>query len=399
MDSELIVLGAAFLLAGLLARFGRRIGLPTIPLFMVAGMVAGPNTPGIVLFDRPGEIEILASFGLIFLLFYLGIEFSVDDLTGGGRRLVLSAVAYLSINVIGSLIMGFAFGWGGREALVIAGIAGVSSSAIVTKLLIELRRLGNPESRLILSLAVMEDLFLAVYLAALSPVLGKADGFVDGLLLFVRAFAFLVVLGLIARFGARFVGRVIQSKDDELLVVLFVGFAFLVAGLAAQVGASTAIGAFLAGLILAETSSARRVERLVLPLRDAFGALFFFTFGLAIDPSEVISVIGYVLAAVVVTLVLVTTSGVVSARLNGFDRVTAGNIAFVVIARGEFALILVSLAAASGLDARLGAFAAGYVFILAVGGPLLAANSGRLSKIFPKALFPQQHSTEIAPAD
>lgn len=113
MDSELIVLGLAFLLAGVLARGGRKIGLPTIPLFMVAGMVASSNTPGFVLFKRPGDLELLGAFGLIFLLFYLGIEFSVDDLTGGGRRLVLSAVTYLAINVTGSLAMGFVFGWGG----------------------------------------------------------------------------------------------------------------------------------------------------------------------------------------------------------------------------------------------------------------------------------------------
>lgn len=397
MDSELIVLGFAFLLAGLLARVGRRIGLPTIPLFMLAGMVAGPNTPGLVLFRRPGDLELLGAFGLIFLLFYLGIEFSIDDLTGGGRRLVMAAVTYLSINVIGSLVMGFVFGWGTREAFVIAGITGVSSSAIVTKLLIELRRLANPETRLILSLSVIEDLFLALYLAALAPVLGEADSITDAVVMFGRAFAFLVALALVARFGGRYVGRIIHAKDDELLVVLFVGLALFVAGVAARLGASTAIGAFLAGLILSETPGARRIERLVLPLRDAFAAVFFFAFGLTVDPAAMLDVIGYVIAAVVVTLALVIVSGSMAARLSGLDRSAAANVAFSVISRGEFALILVSLAAAARLDGRLGPFAAGYVFILAVTGPILAANSKRLMPLIPRALVPSPSSDSEAP--
>ncbi len=91
MGGELIVLGIAFLLSGLLARTGGRLGLPTIPLFVLAGIAMGPNTPGPVLFERPEDIELLAAFGLIFLLFYLGVEFSVDDLTSGGRRLLATA--------------------------------------------------------------------------------------------------------------------------------------------------------------------------------------------------------------------------------------------------------------------------------------------------------------------
>lgn len=270
----------------------------------------------------------------------------------------------------------------------IAGITGVSSSAIVTKLLIEMRRLANPETRLILSLAVIEDLFLALYLAVLAPVLGGADGIGDAVVMFAKAFLFIVALGLVARFGAKYVGKVIHAKDDELLVVLFVGLVLLVAGLAARLGASTAIGAFLAGLILAETPGARRIERLVLPLRDAFGAVFFFAFGLTIDPGLIIDVIGYVAIAIVVTVVLVTISSSMVARMNGLDRQAAANIAFTVVARGEFALILVSLATAASLDGRLGPFAAGYVFVLAIAGPMMAAKSATLARLIPRRLVP-----------
>src|SRR3954452_844210 len=187
MGRELVVLGAAFLLAGLLARGARQIGLPTIPVFMAAGMLAGPHTPGPVLFEHPEDLELLAAFGLIFLLFYLGLEFSLDDIASGGRRLVATAAVYLGLNIGAGLALGFAIGWGAEEALVIAGITGISSSAIVTKLLIELHRLDNPESKLILGIIVIEDLFLALYLAALAPVLGGADTAGEAAVLFLRA--------------------------------------------------------------------------------------------------------------------------------------------------------------------------------------------------------------------
>lgn len=390
MGRELVVLGAAFLLAGLLARGGRRFGLPTIPLFMLAGIAVGPNTPGPVLFERPEDLELLAAFGLIFLLFYLGVEFSVDDLTSGGRGLVVSAGLYLVLNIGAGLALGFALGWGTKEAFVIAGATGISSSAIVTKLVVELRRLANPETRLILGIIVLEDLFLALYLAALAPVLGKADSTGEAALLFGRAALFLVALGLLARFGGRLVARIVGARDDELLVVLFVGFALLVAGIAYQLGVSDAIGAFMAGLVLSGTVVARRVERLVLPLRDAFAALFFFAFGLSIDPGDIGGVAGAAGIAVVVSLVLAIVAGSIAARLNGFDRQAAANVAFSVVARGEFALILVALAAEAGLDPRLRPFVALYVLVLAVASPILASRSSSLVGVIPRVLVPER---------
>jgi CPA2 family monovalent cation:H+ antiporter-2 len=157
----LLALGGAFLVCGLVARAGVPIGLPTIPLFMLAGVLLGPHTPGFVLVGDPGELELVARLGLVFLLFYLGLEFSLAQLTSGGRRLAIAAAVYLALNIGGGLALGFALGWGSSEAFVVAGIVGISSSAIVTKLLVETRRLGNPETRVILGIIVIEDLVLA----------------------------------------------------------------------------------------------------------------------------------------------------------------------------------------------------------------------------------------------
>lgn len=381
MSNELVALGGAFLAAGILGRLGRRVGLPTIPFFMAAGIITGPHTPGLVLVEEPAQLEVFAAVGLIMLLFHLGLEFSLKDLTEGGRKLLAAGGVYLALNLGGGLALGFALGWGSREALVIAGAVGISSSAIVTKLVVELRRLANRETRMILGIIVVEDVFLALYLALLQPILGGAESGTEAILLFARALVFLAVLFVVARFGAHLVGRLISSADDEPLTVMFVGLAILVAGIAEEVGVSDAIGAFMVGLIIAETRVADRVERLVLPLRDAFAAVFFFAFGLTIDPSDVGAVASPVAAAVILTIVLNLVAGWIGARMHGFGPREAANAGLTLVGRGEFSLILATLAIAAGLDARIGPFVALYVLVLAIVGPLLASRSPFLASV------------------
>lgn len=387
MGNELVALGGAFLAAGLVARLGRRIGLPTIPLFMVAGIVFGPHTPGVELVEDPAELAVLASLGLVLLLFYLGLEFTIDDLIGGGRRLAAAGGIYLLLNVGGGLAFGFAVGWGAREALVIAGVVGISSTAIVTKLLVELRRLANPETRLILGIIVVEDLFLALYLAILQPVLSGTQGVSAALTSFGKAFAFLVLLGVIARWGSRIVTRLVSSDDEELFTVLFVGLAVFVAGVAEEVGVSEAIGAFMVGVLFAASPSADRIRRLVLPLRDAFAAVFFFAFGLSIELGDVASVAVPIGGAVVLTVLLNAAAGLAAARLYRLGAQAATNVAVTILARGEFSLILAAAAAAAGLDRRLSPFVAGYVLVLAIAGPLLASRTPWIARRVPAPLI------------
>ncbi len=343
LGDTLVAIGGAFLAAGLLARAGRRVDLPTIPFFMAAGVIFGPNTPGLALVQDPHDLELLAALGLILLLFHLGLEFSLTELLAGGRRLLGMGAVYLTLNVGGGLLFGLTLGWGTSEALVVAGAVGISSSAIVTKLLIELRRLANPESRLILGVIVVEDIFLALYLALLQPVLGGAEGAAAALGEFALAFAFLLAMGAVARWGARVVGRLVASPDDELLTVCFVGLAVLVAGVGAEFGISAAIGAFMASLVLAESHAAERIARLVLPLRDAFAAVFFFAFGLSIDPGDAWEVAGPVAVAVLLSVVLNLAAGIVAAMVSGYGRQAAANIGLTILGRGEFSLILATL--------------------------------------------------------
>ncbi|MEU6452004.1 cation:proton antiporter [Streptomyces sp. NPDC046979] len=375
----LLAMGGAFLAAAFLARLGGRIGLPTIPLFMLAGILLGPHTPGFVLVEDAHDFEMLSALGLVLLLFYLGLEFHLDDLKTGGRRLLAAGGIYLLLNVGAGLGFGFALGWGLREALVLAGVLGISSSAIVTKILIDLGRIGRPETRLILGVIVVEDIFLALYLAALQPIIAGAQGFAEIALQAGKAFGFLLVLAAAARYGTRLVGRLIETRDNELLVISFLGAAVLVAGVSEVLGVADAIGAFMVGLILAGTPSGPRIRELVHPLRDAFAAIFFFAFGLAIDPGDIASVAGPVAAAAALTIVMNIAAGLCVARLYDYGAQPAAEIATTLVARGEFALILAAMAAGAGLDERLAPFIAGYVLVLAVLGPIVAARAHLLA--------------------
>ncbi|MEU3437180.1 cation:proton antiporter [Streptomyces sp. NPDC006863] len=376
-------MGGAFLAAAVLARLGGRIGLPTIPLFILAGILLGPHTPGYTLLSNPHDLEMLSALGLVLLLFYLGLEFHLDGLRTGGRKMAVAGGTYLALNVGAGLLFGFALGWGTSEALVLAGVLGISSSAIVTKILVDLGRIGHPETHPILGIIVVEDIFLALYLAALQPILSGADSLSAALVDGGKAFGFLLLLALAARFGTKIVGRLMNTEDDELLVISFLGAAVFVAGVSEMFGVADAIGAFMVGLMLGSTSSGDRIRRLVHPLRDAFGAIFFFAFGLSIDPGDLPSVLWPVLVAVVLTLAMNIAAGLAAAKVYSFGAQATSNIATTLVARGEFALILATMAAAAGLDERLSPFIAGYVLLLAVLAPLAAGRSHWLARVLP----------------
>ena len=394
MDNELAVVGAALLLAGLFARASRRVGLPTIPFFIVAGIIFGPQTPGVVILDDPESIHLLAMLGLVLLLFHLGTEFSIDDLLDGGRRLLWAGGSYIALNFGAGIALGWALGWGTREIFVIAGMIGTSSTAIVTKLILDLRRVSNPETGMILGIIVVEDVFLAFYLALLAPIIGESDGAVEIVVSTATAFAFLIGLFALARWGARVVRPVISAGDAELTVILIVGFGVFIAGFADSVGASDAVGALLAGMVVAGTGIGPRVEHLLIPLRDTFAAIFFFWFGLTIAPSDMGAIAPAVGVAVVITLVFNVISGVVAARIYGYGRSAASNTALMLASRGEFELILAALAVAAGLDSRVAPFAALYVLVLSILSPLLSAKSDVLAGWLPSRFFAPQPVVE-----
>jgi CPA2 family monovalent cation:H+ antiporter-2 len=379
VGEELLELGILFVVAYVFGRLGKLVGLPSIPIYMLVGLVASPHLhliPGGV---TPANVELVAILGLIFLLFNLGLEFDQDEFFGNAKGLLLSGGTRLIINFGIGLGFGFLVGWGSREALIIAGMTATSSSAIVTKLLIELNRLANRETPVILGIAVVEDVFVAFYLAIVAVVIGGEKNIWAIVLQLAISFAFLVGMFALARWGGRAVSRLLGSRDDELFTILFFGLAVAFGGIGDMLGVSDAIGAFLIGLVLGATRYRTRIEGFALPLRDVFGAFFFLNFGLALDPSTFGSVLMPVGAAVLITLVVNAGGGWLIALLNRLPTRYGLGIGLILVNRGEFALILATLAAGAGLDPRLTPFAGLYVLIMSIIGPILTVNSERIT--------------------
>ncbi|MEJ1229937.1 MAG: cation:proton antiporter [Galbitalea sp.] len=398
MGSELLVLGVLFVIAYILGRLGKLVGLPSIPIYMLVGLLASPHLHLLPLGFKAANVELVAVFGLIFLLFNLGLEFDQDEFFGNAKALLLSGGTRLIINFAFGIAFGFWVGWGAREALIIAGMTATSSSAIVTKLLIELRRLANPETPVVLGIAVVEDVFIAFYLAVVAVVIGGEKNIWSVVLQLVISFAFLIGMFALARWGGRFVARILGARDDELFTILFFGLAVAFGGIGDLLGVSDAIGAFLIGLVLGATRFRTRIEGFALPLRDVFGAFFFLNFGLALDPSSFDAVLVPVAVAVVMTLVVNGGGGWLIARINGLPARYGLGIGLILQNRGEFALILATLATGAGLDPRLTPFAGLYVLVMSIVGPVLTVNSDRITGLLYRGRRPKPGQASAAAA-
>ena len=257
-----------------------------------------------------------------------------------------------------------------------AGITTISSSAIVAKVLFDLRRTANPETELILGIIMFEDVFLALYLSLVSGIV--LSGAVSvGAILSSAGFALLFIVGLLAlgRLAVPLLNRVLRISSGEVFVLVVFAALFLLAGLGETIHVAEAIGALLLGLIFAETEHVQRIEHLVIPFRDFFGALFFFGFGLSIDPFALGGAVWLALGAVLLTLIGNVLAGILAGRSVGLSTGASLNIGLTIVSRGEFSIILANLAKAGGLLPILQPFAALYVLILAIVGPLLTKGS------------------------
>lgn len=367
IDLALIELGVIMLTLAVLGRGAARFGLPTIPLFLVAGLFF--SNGGIVPVSEAGPfIEIGASLGVIFLLFMLGLEYTPQELNQSMRTNARAGLIDALFNAAPGVTAGLILGWGGLGAAVLGGVTYISSSGIIAKLLTDLGRLGNRETPLILSILVIEDIAMAVFLPILAVLLsgGSAtSGIVSGTI------AVLIVFGVL-RFSShvgRIVNRLAAKSSDELILITLLGLATLVAGLAEYMHISYAIGAFLLGIAISGQVAERAREMLV-PLRDAFAALFFVYFGLEVAPASLIDVAIPALLLAFVGAATKMASGWISAQSAGLSKKGSMRTALTLIPRGEFSIVLAGIGVASGINEDLSSMVVAYVLILAIGGSL-----------------------------
>src|SRR6201988_115498 len=367
-----------------------RLRFSVVPFLILAGMAVGPHAPKIRPFDfrfieSAPLIEFMGRVGGLFLLFYLGLEFSVSRLIKSGRSIVVGGSIYIGINFVLGLGYAALLGWPMREVLVAAGITTISSSAIVAKVLFDLRRTANPETEMILGIIMFEDVFLAIYLSLISGIVLSGATSVMGVLKSGGlALAFILgVLG-IGRLAVPLLNRLFRISSNEAFLLVLFACLFLLAGFGETIHVAEAIGALLLGLVLAETEHGDRIAHLIVPFRDFFGALFFFGFGLTIDPLALGGAVWPVIGAVVVTLVGNVAAGLLAGRAARLGTGPSLNVGFTIVSRGEVSIIMANLARTGGLLPVLQPFAALYVLILAVLGPFLTKESERIYDLLKK---------------
>jgi CPA2 family monovalent cation:H+ antiporter-2 len=373
----LVELGAVILGLGMLGALANRFGVSPIPLYLVAGLAFGHG--GVLPLATSEEfIATGAEIGVILLLFTLGLEYTATELVTTLRTSTVAGGLDLVLNAAPGVALALILGWGPVAALAMGGITYVTSSGIAAKVISDLDWLGNRETPTVLSLLVMEDLVMALYLPILTAVLAGTGLFGGALALAIAAVTVAVVLFVALRYG-RLVEAFIGSSSQEVLLLKVLGLTVLVAGIAQRLQVSAAVGAFLVGIALSGPL-AHTARELLTPLRDLFAAVFFVFFGLQTDPADLPPVAGIALALAGAGIVTKYATGALAARRAGIGRVGRARAGTALIPRGEFNIVIAGLAVAAGAHAGIGPLAAAYVLILAVLAPLVARLAEPLAR-------------------
>lgn len=375
-----IELGAAVVGLALLARLASRWGFSAIPLYLLVGLAFGNG--GLLPLNLSEDfIHVGAEMGVLLLLFMLGLEYTGEELGASLRTGLPAGVVDCVLNFSPGLIAGFVLGWSPLAAVLLGGVTYISSSGVIAKVLAELGWQNNAETPTLLSILVLEDLAMAVFLP-LVAVLLIGQGVVAGLMAIVIAVITVgVVLFVALRYG-QVISRVVSHQADEIVLLTTFGVVLLVAGLAQRLQVSAAVGAFLVGVALSGPL-AEQAHRVLAPLRDLFAAIFFFFFGLQVDPATLPPVLWLAGGLGAITALTKLLTGWWAVRHTSLPAIAGLRVGAALVARGEFSIVIAGLGVSAGLERQLGPLSTAYVLLLALLGPVLARV---VDLLFPTAL-------------
>ena len=365
-----VELGCAIVGLAVLARVANRWGFSAIPLYLLAGLAFGNGGLAPLKFSQH-FVHSGAEIGVLLLLFMLGLEYTGQGLKQNLRAGLPAGLLDFALNFPPGLLAGLLSGWKLLPSVLLGGVTFISSSGIVARILAELGRLTNPETPSILSVLVLEDLAMAVYIPLVGVLLAGGGPGTIALSVAAAIGVVLAVLWIAVNCGQR-LSRLAAHESDEIILLTILGTILLVAGLAQRFQVSAAIGAFLVGIAVSEPIM-EQSHRLFAPLRDLFAATFFFFFGLQIDPATLPPAIPFALALGITTALTKLLTGYCAARMAGVDARGRFRAGAALVARGEFSIVIAGLGV--GLEPRLGPVSATYVLFLAILGPFLARTS------------------------
>ncbi|WP_250472817.1 cation:proton antiporter [Caballeronia sp. GAFFF1] len=332
-------------IAGVVTVLFHRLRQPVVLGYIVAGVIIGPYTPPFQLINDEATIQTLGELGVVFLMFSLGLEFSLRKLFRVGATAFVAALSEIVLMIWIGYEIGRWFGWSAMDSLFLGAMLAISSTTIIVKALSELGLKGEGFAQLVFGILIVEDILAIAMLVLLSGIAqtgsvsaGVAAVTLGKLLLFMTVS---LVVGIVV--VPRALDYVARSKSDEMLLVTVLGFCFGFCLLVVKLDYSIALGAFLIGAIMAESKHLARIEHLIAPVRDMFSAIFFVTIGLLLNPSVLVDY-AWPIAVITVAVVL---GKIVSCGLGSFlagkDGRTAMRVGMSVAQIGEFSFIIASL--------------------------------------------------------
>lgn len=345
MDEVTLIqdLAVVLLTAGLAGSLCRRLGLSVIVGYLAAGIVIGPFTPPFSFISDPARIQTLSQVGLVFLMFGIGLGLSLGKLgrMGWPTLLATGVGAFLMLNLV--QLLGLAFGWTGTQALFIAGMAMVSSSAVIAKVVGELNLTHERPGQLALSITVLEDVVAVVMLTVFGArVSGGGGETVGSVITGMSAFVVLLVgAGLLM--VPRLMRRLEARADPELQTIIVAGLLFLLSMAALKAGYSLALGAFLLGAIVAEIPQKVAVEKAFTGMRDVFSSVFFVSIGMMIEVKLLAPLWPWVIAIGVFTLIARAFATGFALILCGTKPSEARRAGLLLGPLGEFSFIIAQL--------------------------------------------------------
>ncbi|MFD2742726.1 MULTISPECIES: cation:proton antiporter [Sphingobacterium] len=377
----ILEIGIAVLLVALVGLLANKLRFSVIPFFILIGMVLGQHAPtfgavDLTFAESKPFIDFMGRLGVLFLLFYLGLEFSVGRLMKSGKSIVSGGLFYVLLNFFSGLFIGWMMELPFKEMMVLCGIMTSSSTAIVAKVLTDLKRTANPETEVIMGMIMFDDLFIAMHISFLSGlILTGSTSFLAVAGTSALALTFILTFLVLGRKLVPAIDRVLQDKTSELFVLIIFSLLFVIAGFSETIHVAEAIGALMAGLVLADSKYIKKIEGMVLPYKDFFGAMFFFSFGLSIDMYSLGGAVGWGALAAFITVMVNVASGYFATKFSGLKPRNAVDIGFTLSARGEFSIIMANIGKAGGLLPVVQSFVVVYVLLLSIISPLLTKES------------------------
>ncbi|AMP00982.1 sodium/hydrogen exchanger family protein [Collimonas arenae] len=280
-------LAVIMLIAGVVTVLFNRFKQPVVLGYIVAGVIIGPHTPPFSLITDERTIQILAELGVIFLLFSLGLEFSLKKLGKVGATAFVAALAEITLMLWIGYEIGIFFGWKKMDAVFLGAMLSVSSTTIIVKALNELGMKREKFAQLIFGILIVEDVLAIGMIALLSGVATSGSVDAGDAVVTIGKLLLFMIVSLVAGILIipRLLDYVAKFKSKEMLLVTVLGLCFGFCLLVMKMEYSVALGAFLIGAVMAESRHLHQIERLIEPVRDMFSAIFFVAIGLLFNPS------------------------------------------------------------------------------------------------------------------